>query len=168
MLIFESLGSMRRPSDRPTGMITTERPLENWPPMPRINAPSSGKSSVCVTTRSRASAPSSRRESALPPEAKMPPRKPRSNLPLDMRYAPSTAVPPPSGKLSTPPNSERRNARYGALKLGTPVACAATSAYHSAPTNNTDDVRDHRMVQLLEILCEGYPTNSAAFRTLVL
>src|SRR5881396_1535219 len=151
MLTFEFFGSTRRPSDNPTGTKSSELPLTRAPPSPRISAPSSGKSSVWVTTRSRASAPSSRRESALPPGAKMPPRKPRSNLPLDMRYAPSNAVPPPSGKLSTPPNSERRNARYGALKLGTPVACAATSAYHSAPTNNTDHVRDHRMVQLLEI-----------------
>src|SRR5437868_3656073 len=128
MLIFEPLGLTRRPSDKPTGTNNAELPLTNPPPIPTINAPSSGKSSVCVTTRSRASAPSSSTVFAPPPGSKMPPRKPRSNFALEMRYAPSIAVPPPLGNVSTTPSSDRENARYGALKLGNPVACAAAHA----------------------------------------
>src|SRR5213078_3358920 len=67
------------------------------------------------------------------PGVRMPPLNPMSNLPLAIRYAPSNAVPPPLGKLSSAPNSARVNARYGALKVVVPVACAAAPAAPAAP-----------------------------------
>src|SRR6266550_1267309 len=130
MLILEPCGSSRRPSDKPIGTMSAELPLTNCPPTPTISAPSSGKSTVWDTTRWRASVPSNRIASPLPPES---------------RYAPSNAVPPPSGKLMTAPNSDLVNARYGALKLGTPVACAWASETDAAPTNSRQPARNHRI-----------------------
>src|SRR4051812_5720876 len=95
----------------------------------------------------------------------MPARKPKSNLPLAIRYTPSNAVAPPLGKLSEIPISERVKARYGALKLGIAVACAA--AVVERPTliaNRSTPPGNRRMPNLQGLVGGGYPTDSAAFR----
>src|SRR5579885_2579389 len=80
-----SLGSMRRPSDRPTGMFKVEPPLTSRAPAPNTTAPSSGKSSVWVITRSRASTPASAAVLPGPEGSKIPPRSPTSSRPLAYR-----------------------------------------------------------------------------------
>src|SRR6266516_2003150 len=51
MLTVDPWGSIRRPSDKPTGTIICDAPLTKLAPAPRITAPSSGKSKVCVMAR---------------------------------------------------------------------------------------------------------------------
>ncbi len=82
MLTVDPFGSRRRPSESPAGMMSADPPLTRLAPAPTISAPSRGKSTVCVITRSRASTPASTTVLAPLPGSKNPPRNPISNLPL--------------------------------------------------------------------------------------
>ena len=82
MLTVDPCGSMRRPRESPAGMMSAEPPLTRLAPAPTMSAPSSGKSSVCVITRWRASTPASTTVLNPLPGSKNPPRNPISNLPL--------------------------------------------------------------------------------------